>query len=82
MKIKELLRKLNQVLETDERGKGREQHDALKKILKKLKAKQNHLSEKLKNATELDKPKLAKKLKTVRAHREKALRALRQLPKS
>ena len=82
MKIKELLRKLNRVLETEERGKGRQQREALKKILHKLKAKRNRLNEKMKNATEQEKPKLSKKLKTVRAHREKALRALRQLSKN
>lgn len=79
MKIKVLLRALNQVLETDEQFKGRERRDALEKILRKLKTKQSRLQEKLKAASEGDTPKISRKLKTVNAHLEKAETALREL---
>ena len=79
MKVKPVLRQLNQILESENEIKGRERHDALKKILKKLTSKQSRLEQKLEAARDDDKRKIGKKLKTVRTHREKALKVLKKM---
>lgn len=76
MKVKTALRNLNHILESEKEMKGRERRDALKQVLKKLKSKQKHLESKLADAPESDRPKIKKKLKTVKTHREKALSVL------
>jgi len=81
MTTSELLDKLKQALETVEESKGRNRRDALKKILKKLKAKQTHLEDKLDDASGETKSKLSKKIKLVRAHRKKAIKTLRDSKK-
>jgi|SaaInl8_120m_RNA_FD_contig_71_939121_length_358_multi_6_in_0_out_0_1 hypothetical protein len=77
MKMKELLGKVDQALETNEEGHGRKRRDALKKVLKKLETKHNRLEERIKAASGGEKRKLEKKLKTVKKHQEKATKALK-----
>ena len=77
MGTNKLIEQLTLVLESSQESKGRKQCDALKKVLKKLKAKQKSLESKLGDASGQQKDKLAKKIKTVRAHRKKALKMLK-----
>lgn len=77
MGTNKLLDRLKVMLETNAETDQRKRHDALKKLLKKLKAKQKTLQAKYDDAEGGAQAKLAKKLKLVKAHRQKALKILR-----
>ena len=79
MGTNKLINKLTLVLESDEELDERKRRDALKKLLKKLKAKQERLKEKLSSTPEEDKESIQKKLDLVKAHRIKGIEAIKAL---
>lgn len=79
MGTNKLIRKLTLVLESDAQEDERKRRDALKKLLKKLKTKQERLKEKLSIAPEEDKVSIEKKLELVKAHRIKGIETLKSL---
>ena len=82
MGTNKLLNKLKEVLESDAETDERKRRDALKKLLKKLKFKQERLKEKLAVATGDEKIDLENKLELVKAHRTKGISVMRELKKN
>ena len=78
MGTNKLIEQLTLVLESSQESKGRKHCDALKKVLKKLKSKQKSLESKLEGVSGEQKDKLTQKIKTVKAHRKKALKMLKE----
>ena len=79
MGTNKLIDKLTLVLESDAQMDERKRRDALKKLLKKLKAKQERLKDKLSSAPEEDKASIQKKIDLVKAHRTKGIETLKAM---
>ena len=79
MKTPKLLKKVNEYLDSDKKRQA-EQKDSIKKVLKKLKKKQNHLKEKLKNEKDEKVAKsLKKELNIIFVQRKKGLKVLKSM---
>lgn len=79
MKLKKLVRKLSGYLDADRREQ-LEQYDSIKKVLKKLKKKNDKLREAIETTDdEAEREALQKKLDVIAAQRQKGLQLLRQL---
>lgn len=81
MGIEGLITNLRSMLDNDADFRRKKQLDALKNIQSQLKNKQKKLKAKMEKASGKDKDKLEGKLKLVKAHRKKALKAIRGLQK-
>ena len=81
MGVKNLVNSLKEVLSSDKDKNTRKRQDALKKVLKKLNSKHDHLKKKHASASGDAKDKLAKKIKVVKAHTAKAEKALKDMEK-
>ena len=77
-----LIDRLKQVMDSDAEIDERNRRKALKKILKKLKVKQEHLKEKLADATGEERDRLSQKIDMVKAHRKKAISSMKAIKNS
>ena len=79
MKLKKALNKLSDYLNAQKREQ-LEEYDSIKKVLKKLKKKRDHLREQIdKSDDEFERERLQKKLDVLTAQRQKGLQLLKDL---
>ncbi len=79
MKTNDLLRTIKNFIDTDKREQITK-YESLKRLMKKLKTKQNILKEKVKSETDLNaKKNLEEKMKVLKAQRKKGLKLLKEL---
>ncbi|MBQ0783925.1 MAG: hypothetical protein KBT66_06805 [Amphritea sp.] len=79
MKTNDLLRTIKNFIDTDKREQI-SKYESLKRLMKKLKTKQNILKEKVKNETDINAKKgLEEKMKVLKAQRKKGLKLLKEL---
>ncbi|WP_290704745.1 hypothetical protein [Amphritea sp.] len=79
MKTNDLLKTIKNFIDTDRREQVTK-YESLKRLMKKLKTKQNILKEKVKSETDLNaKKNLEEKMKVLKAQRKKGLKLLKEL---
>jgi hypothetical protein len=82
MKVRKLLRKLDDFLDAKKRER-RAQMDSMRKVLKTLKKKERDLRERLQGESDgATRAKLERKLGVIHAQRKKGVQALRELGRS
>jgi hypothetical protein len=79
MKTNDLLKTIKNFIDTDRREQITK-YESLKRLMKKLKTKQNILKEKAKNETDIkSKKNLEEKMRVLKAQRKKGLKLLKEL---
>lgn len=79
MKTNDLLKTIKNFIDTDRREQITK-YESLKRLMKKLKTKQNILKEKVKNETDIkSKKNLEEKMRVLKAQRKKGLKLLKEL---